>query len=345
MGKMEVCSDRTMEEPYVATEMQSPAAAPAYGNKENQVPGIGKDGKKRGTKTSTTGATAVAVVAFPAQSRLLSLPAEIRHMIVGYLTKDPGERRRYQDLPPSFCRLPPRLRQRKFGMAVKAAGAKYPVYVHQPVDISILLVCRQMYHDAVAVLFKAQEIHVEVGDSKALTRFNRNVMPTLPPSIRGGPHRLHIHVKFANRFKSQKPMAVHIQEGVRAAIKGINQLAFDLPQTPLASLKISWFESLPLLTWEDRKRILSTLKKLRPRQVEIGALEARRHPQWGRARFPDKEGTTADDLRLAKGTHRFEVDYLQTLVIKRCLPVLAPEKKYALELAAEEAYDGLETEL
>jgi hypothetical protein len=192
----------------------------------------------------------------------------------------------------------------------------------------------------------SQEIHVEVGDPKVLTRFNRNVMSTLPPSIWEGLCRLHVHVKFANRAKSHKPMATHIKQSVHAAIQEINQLASDLPQTPLANLKISWYESMPLLAWEDRKRILSTLKKLRPRQIEVGALEAKDTAALIYARHSRYNyGHNVADLRLVEGTHRFEVEYLQTLVIKRYLPVLAPEKKYAQELAAREAKENVEADL
>lgn len=314
--------------------MQPPTAASPQKDKENQVPGTKQNAQKRSLDGSTTTTVAAAAVTTRGQCRLLSLPAEIRHMIVGYLANDPVRRygsgvdEIYSHATRTWFILPQRLLHKKFGMTIKAAGLKYPVYIHQPVDISLLLVCRQFYHDAVAVLFREQEIHIEVGDHKVLTRFSRNVMSTLPPSLRGGTVRLHLHVRFADRCKSHKPQATHINQSVHAAIRGINQLALDLPKTPLASLKISWFESSPLFDWADRKRILSTLRKLRPCQIEVGALEHNHHSQ-------SREPT---DLRGIEGPP-FDVDYLQTLVIRRYLPVLAPEKKYAQALAAKEEED------
>lgn len=348
MDQMEFSSGRIAEELPVATGMQPATAAPPQDDKENQVPHTEKGGERRGTKTGNTGTIAAAVVAVRTQPRLLSLPAEIRHMIIGYLANDLVKRDRFPTDLSMFLLVSrqPRLSKKRFGMAVRAGGVRYPVYVFHPVDISLLLVCRQIYHDAVAVLFKSQEIHVEVGDPKVLTRFNRNVMSTLPPSIREGLCRLHVHVRFANRAKSHKPMATHIKQSVHAAIQEINQLASDLPQTPLANLKISWYESMPLLAWEDRKRILSTLKNLRPCRIEAGALEAKDTAALIYAR-PSRYmwGHNVADLRLVQGTHRFEVEYLQTLVIKRYLPVLAPEKKYAQELAAREAGENVEADL
>jgi hypothetical protein len=158
MGKMGFSSGRIAEKLPVVTSMQLPAAAPTQDDKENQVPHTEQGGEKHGTKTGNTGTIAAAVVAVRTQSRLLSLPAEIRHMIIGYVAKDLVKRDRYPsglEWRLMLERQPLRLWKKRFGMAVRAGGVQYPVYVFHPVDISLLLVCRQIYHDVVAVLFES----------------------------------------------------------------------------------------------------------------------------------------------------------------------------------------------
>lgn len=201
-------------------------------------------------------------------SRLLSLPPEIRRLILIYLLHPP-------------CSSPirgPHPRSLQSALALT-----------RTMDPSILRVCRHLNVEATALLYGGQEVHVHVDYNVWSHRVNRSTLD-VRPAVRDAVRSLHVHIFLGNEKRLARPGKKESDARLEVVRKGVRKLGKWLCGQPgrgeagrgLQSLRISWQEPPQTYTWEQKKDVLDEFRALRPRKVEVGEIN------WG-LKYPGKK--------------------------------------------------------
>ncbi|KAH8903890.1 hypothetical protein BR93DRAFT_182943 [Coniochaeta sp. PMI_546] len=225
-------------------------------------------------------------------SRLLSLPPEIRRLILLHLLGRPFS---------SPARGPhPR-------------SLQSPLCLTRSMPPAVLRTCRQLYTEGCAVLYSTQEIHANVDFDVWAHRRDRSFL-TVGSTVRRAVRHLHVHVFLGNEKRLARPAKKESDARLEVVRKGARKLGKWLvgPDAQgrreggggvegvevvegwrLSSLKISWQEPPQTYTWEQKKTVLDEFRTMRPLRVEAGEIN------WG-LKYPGKK-------------FRFVEEYLQEL--------------------------------
>ncbi|OIW26378.1 hypothetical protein CONLIGDRAFT_683365 [Coniochaeta ligniaria NRRL 30616] len=229
----------------------------------------------------------------PTTSRLLSLPPEIRHLILLNLLTPPSSQPTRGPHPRSL---------------------QSPLSLSRTLPPSLLLTCRQLHTEGSAVLYGAQPVHATIDFDVWTHRRDRSAL-TVTPVLRCAVRHLHAHVFLgAEKRLARRPGRKESEARLEVVRKGVRKLGKWLVGPPpdntkregeseevggLRTLTVSWQEPPQTYTWEQKKSVLDEFRALRAWRVEAGEIN------WG-LKYPGRKFRFVEEYLAELGQARGE---------------------------------------